>query len=138
MKTAQQMRAEISEAIARAYTNADPDWFAEMVVCLYDTATERMLFQIDDVWRMFERRGSGLSTHNRMAAGAVMRLGIKNGWILREERPRDLVTERNHNAAGTGYWRSTIFAGGESFPDTLLRFYIREPEQADLFAEGGS
>jgi hypothetical protein len=137
MKTAAEVRKETEAAIAKAVANCNPDWQFEMGICAFIAATENAAIQIDDVWRVFHRRGSGLTTHNRMAAGGIMRLAKRAGWIEPARRPPGVLSLTNHNPYGTGYWRSLIHEPGARVPDSFMRFEVKEPEQIDLFAMEG-
>lgn len=132
MKTRDEIDAEITAAIERCETNADPYWLREFLVCIYVAAVEKPFIQVDDVWAVFERRGSGLTTHNTMAAGASMRRAAKLKYIEKRRRPQGMTSVRNHNYEGTGYWASLVHEPGARVPDSYCEFSPKPPVQQDL------
>lgn len=115
-------RQEIAAAIERARSGSNPEWVREFTACVYIAAVEHREFQIDDVWTIFRRRGSGLETPNKMAAGAIMRRAYSMGWIVKSERPAGVGgTTANHNREGTGWWASTLYEPRARVPDSFMR-----------------
>jgi len=102
---------EIEEAVSKSNSRADPDWLREFTTCLLLAAQENETLDVSTVWRKFTERDSRRVTSNKMAAGAVMRLGVGHGWIEQIDRPAGLICKCNHNPRGTAFYRSRVYLG---------------------------
>lgn len=100
---------EIDEAVAGMKSKANPDWLREFTRALLVSAMDNETLDVSTVWATLKRLGSPVTTSNKMAAGAVMRLGVSKGWIEQIERPAGVICKSNHNSRGTSYYRSLLY-----------------------------
>jgi hypothetical protein len=98
-------RALRDEGIWAADHHAVPQWKDAALLALKRCAEQNDRFIVDRVWRYLP---SGFDTHELRAMGAVMRAGVKRGWIQRT--PDFIASARTTSHKNPRrVWRSCIW-----------------------------
>ena len=98
------------EAIARVERNANQDWLDAFMRALKKVAREKLHFNTDSVWEAFEADYPQPDQHEPRAAGAVVRLAMKEGTIAATDMFWNSKRKSCHKRPLRVY-RSLIFDG---------------------------
>ena len=97
----EQARQAASRAIKRVQDNADLDWFKRAMDAVLRLAMTQDEFIANDLWGFVEK------PHEPRAAGAVMRVAARRGWIAATDRFVTIPSVTRH-AAPVRVWRSRM------------------------------
>lgn len=93
------------EAVALVGEAADSTWTQAAIAAAEKMVQTRSTFTTDDIWEELE--GSGLTTHERRAMGAIMLKLRRRGLVRHTDRTRKSSRPVNHYRPLT-VWESTL------------------------------
>lgn len=100
---------QTEQAIKRAEENANDEWKRCCQLCLHQLCLDVPSFTADDLSERMERQFPGVETHDKRAAGAVMRTAARNGWCKKSGQ-YDTCKRANQHSCPKTEWLSLLYS----------------------------